>query len=286
MTSKRQLSAGERLRRILFPFLRYGFLILFAVTCIFPFFWMVSTSFKTEAQAVRMPPLLLPPSLYLGNYAKILEGGVLVASVGNSLLISLTSVIGTLISSSLAAYAFAKLRFRGSGILFGALIATMMVPGQVTLIPLYIIFSNMGWVNTYLPLIVPRVMLNGYAVFMLRQFMKGIPDSYSESAQLDGAGQVRIWAQIIVPLCKPTLVTLALFGFISAWNDFMTPLIYINDMEKFTVPLAISMFKDQYSRQWGTTMAASSITILPIVILYFFSQRFFIQGIALSGVKG
>ncbi len=277
---------GPRAKRFLANVFRYAYLIFFAALCILPFYWMILTAFKTEADAIRIPPEFFPDPVYLQSFVRLSQNKVLIRSIGNSLFICIVSLTGMLFSASLGAYAFAKIRFRGSKPVFASLIATMMIPGQVTLIPLYIIFSRIHWTNTYLPLIVPQVMLNGYAVFMLRQFMMGIPGSYSESAQLDGANHFRIYRSIVLPLCKPTLVTLALFNFIGNWNAFMTPMIYLNDVKKFTVALAINMIKEQYTIEWGLMMAASSITILPIVVLYFCAQKFFIQGIALSGLKG
>ena len=277
---------GLRAKRVLADVFRYAYLSFFAVLCIMPFYWMVLTALKTEADAIRVPPEFFPNPIYLQSFVKLSQNKVLLHSIGNSLFICIVSLTGMLFSSSLSAYAFSKMRFRGSKPVFASLIATMMIPGQVTLIPLYIIFSKIRWINTFLPLIVPQVMLNGYAVFMLRQFMLGIPSSYSESAQLDGANHFRIYRSIILPLCKPTLVTLALFNFIGNWNAFMTPMIYLNDVNKFTVALAINMIKEQYTIEWGLMMAASSITILPIAVLYFCAQKFFVQGIALSGLKG
>lgn len=273
-------------RDLIILILQYGIMLLFAFICIVPFYWMLITSVKTRLDAIKIPPNFFPWPPYWDNYKSLLERTVLGKSILNSFIISITALVGVLFSTSIAAYAFSKITFKGKSPVFGVLIATMLIPGQVTMIPLYVIFSRLGWVDTYLPLIVPQVMVNAYGVFMLRQFMAGIPDSYGESAQLDGAGHFRIYSTIILPLCKPALITLGLFNFIGNWNNFMGPLIYLNTDTKFTVPLVINMLKEQYRVDWGFLMAASTISVLPIAVLYFASQKFFIEGIALSGLKG
>ncbi len=265
---------------------KYLVMILFALVCIIPFFWMVTTSFKTDMDAIRIPPVFFPWPLVTEHYTKVLTESLLLNALKNSFLVSTTSMAGVLLSTTMAAYAFARLNFWKKNLFFGALVAMMLIPRQMMLIPLYVIFSKLGWVNTYLPIIVPQVMVNAYGVFMQRQFMSRIPKSYDESAWLDGAGYYRVYFRIILPLCTPSLVTLGLFNFINNWNDFLSPLIYLNSETKFTTPLVVSMMRDQYKMNWGLMMAASTIAILPIAALYLFSQRFFIQGIALSGMKG
>ena len=254
---------------------------------IFPFYWMLKTSFLTDSQALEMPPRLwLSFPLYFGNYREVFELAATGRAIGNSLFIAVVSTAGVLLTSSLAAFAFAKLRFPGEKKLFGLLFATMLIPSQVTLIPLYVVFSKIGWVDTHLPLIVPQIMVNAYGVFLIRQFMVSVPDSYIEAAKLDGAGYLRIYAGIMLPLCKPALVTLGMFTFVGNWNNFVGPLIYLNTEELFTLPLIINSFRSAYAVDWGLLMAGSTVAVLPLLLIYLFAQRSFIEGIAATGLKG
>ena len=162
----------------------------------------------------------------------------------------------------------------------------MLIPSQVTLIPLYVVFSKIGWIDTHLPLIVPQIMVNAYGVFLIRQFMMTVPDSYIEAAKLDGAGYLLIYSKIMLPLCKPTLVTLGMFTFVGNWNNFVGPLIYLNTEELFTLPLIINSFRSAYAVDWGLLMAGSTVAVLPLLVIYLFAQRSFIEGIAATGLKG
>lgn len=258
-----------------------------AVTMIFPFYWMLKTSFLTSGQALEMPPKLwfqLP--LYFGNYKDVFELASTARAVGNSLFIAVIATAGVLFTCSIAAFAFAKMHFPGEKKLFGIIFATMLIPSQVTLIPLYVIFSKMGWIDTHLPLIVPQVMVNAYGVFLIRQFMITIPDSYIEAVKLDGGGYFRIYSHIMLPLCKPALITLGMFTFVGNWNNFVGPLIYLNSEELFTLPLIINSFRSAYAVEWGLLMAGSTVAVVPLLIIYLFVQKSFIEGIAATGLKG
>lgn len=258
-----------------------------AITMIFPFYWMLKTSFLTDSQALEMPPKLwFSFPLYFGNYKEVFELAATGRAICNSLFIAVVSTAGVLFTSSLAAFAFAKLRFPGEKKLFGLIFATMLIPSQVTLIPLYVVFSKIGWVDTHLPLIVPQIMVNAYGVFLIRQFMVSVPDSYIEAAKLDGAGYLRIYAGIMLPLCKPALVTLGMFTFVGNWNNFVGPLIYLNTEELFTLPLIINSFRSAYAVDWGLLMAGSTVAVLPLLLIYLFAQRSVIEGIAATGLKG
>ena len=262
-------------------------LMAVAITMIFPFYWMLKTSFLTDSQALEMPPKLwFSFPLYFGNYKEVFELAATGRAICNSLFIAVVSTAGVLFTSSLAAFAFAKLRFPGEKKLFGLIFATMLIPSQVTLIPLYVVFSKIGWVDTHLPLIVPQIMVNAYGVFLIRQFMVSVPDSYIEAAKLDGAGYLRIYAGIMLPLCKPALVTLGMFTFVGNWNNFVGPLIYLNTEELFTLPLIINSFRSAYAVDWGLLMAGSTVAVLPLLLIYLFAQRSFIEGIAATGLKG
>ena len=268
-------------------FMSHLVLMAGAFTMIFPFYWMLKTSFLTDSQALEMPPRLwLSFPLYFGNYREVFALAATGRAIGNSLFIAVVSTAGVLLTSSLAAFAFAKLRFPGEKKLFGLIFATMLIPSQVTLIPLYVVFSKIGWVDTHLPLIVPQIMVNAYGVFLIRQFMVSVPDSYIEAAKLDGAGYLRIYAGIMLPLCKPALVTLGMFTFVGNWNNFVGPLIYLNTEELFTLPLIINSFRSAYAVDWGLLMAGSTVAVLPLLLIYLFAQRSFIEGIAATGLKG
>ncbi len=264
----------------------YIVLLLVLITTIVPFYWMVTTSLKMDEAIFRMPPDLLPSPATINNYQQVFDLMPMGAALVNSIKIAVIATFGTLLSSSMAAYAFAKIKFRFRNVLFFGFLATMMIPGQVTLIPLYILFSRLGWIDTHLPLMVPFMLINAYGVFLLRQFMMGIPDAYIEAARLDGASHLQIYFRIMMPLCKPALVTLGLFSFLGNWNNFLGPLIFLNTDSNFTVPLIINSFRTAYGTNWGLLMAAACVAIIPPLLLYLLAQRFFVQGVALSGLRG
>ena len=204
----------------------------------------------------------------------------------NSLTIAVTATVGNMFVSSMVAYGFAKTNFKGKSACFMIVLSTMMIPSQVTLIPLFIIFRQFGWINTYYPLIVPSLFGTAANVFMMRQYMLKIPDDFRDSGFIDGCGHFRIWLQIILPMCVPTLVSLGVLTFMGHWNNYMGPMIYISSREKMTVPLVLRTFQGNYSTQWHLLMAASCIALLPIIALYILCQRFIISGIMLGGIKG
>lgn len=260
-------------------------LIIIAITTLFPFYWMLKTAFTTDTVALQVPPELITFPLYFGNFPKVFELMPMWKATWNSVFIAVVSTVGVLTTCSMAGFAFAKIRFKGSKVIFGVLLATMLIPSQVTLIPLFMVFSSMHWVDTHLPLIVPQIMINAYGIFLLKQFMMGIPDSYIEAAKIDGARYGYIYAKIMLPLCKPSLVTLGLFTFVGNWNNFLGPLIFLSDERKFTLPLIINSFRTIYLVNWGLLMAAATVSIIPILIIYLFAQKSFVNGIALTGLK-
>lgn len=264
----------------------YAILLLVLITTVVPFYWMVTTSLKIDEAIFKMPPDLLPTPPTIANYQQVFDLMPMSVALINSIKISVIATFGTLLSSSMAAYAFAKIKFRFRNVLFFGFLSTMMIPGQITMIPLYILFSKIGWIDTHLPLMVPFMLLNAYGVFLLRQFIVGIPDAYLEAARLDGASHLQIYFRIVLPLCKPALVTLGLFSFLGNWNNFLGPLIFLNTDSNFTVPLIINSFRTAYGTTWGLLMAAACVAIIPPLVLYLLAQRFFIQGVALSGLKG
>lgn len=280
-------SVGRTRKRIPYAkIISYILLILAAITTVFPFYWMVTSALKPAADILKVPPDIVPTRITFGNFNRFLTYANVPRAFANTLFISLCVVIGTLFTSSMAAYGFAKIQFSFRKQIYGVFLATLMIPGQLTLVPLYMIFSKLAWQDTYLPLILPTVMINAYGIFLIRSFMESIPDSYIESAYIDGANPFVCYAKVVLPLCKPVLVTLGLFAFIGAWNDFMGALIYIDSTEKFTITLVLKAFRGRTNLKWGEIMAGSTVAVIPIILFYLFSQRFFIEGIALTGIKG
>ncbi|WP_255953886.1 carbohydrate ABC transporter permease [Streptomyces odontomachi] len=257
---------------------------------LYPLAWLLATSLK-PADEVLTSLKLLPSHLQWSNYTTALDGvsGVSVPRLlGNSLLISLGCVLGNVLSCSLAAYAFARLRFRMRGVMFGFMVATMMLPHHAVLIPQYIIFNKMGLVNTYWPLVLPKFLAtDAFFVFLIVQFMRGLPRELEESARIDGCGPFRVFWSVVLPLTRPALITTAIFTFIWSWNDFFTQLIYLFDPEKFTLTLALRSFVDQSSTSaYGPMFAMSVLSLLPIVLFFFAFQRYLVEGMATSGLKG
>lgn len=264
----------------------YLLLIIGAVLFIMPFLWMLSTSLKENAGLFDIPPKWIPYPPKWSNYPEALKAFPFMRYTFNTLFITVVAIVGCLISSSIVAYSFARLRWPGRDIWFLILLATMMLPGQVTMIPVFVLYKKLGWVNTFAPLTVPYFFGGAFYIFFLRQFFKTIPMELSEAAKIDGCSELRIFWQIVMPLCKPALVTVAIFTFMGTWNDFLGPLIYLNDDEKFTLALGLRSFQMQHGTRWNLLMAASIVVALPTIILFFICQRYFIEGITLTGIKG
>ena len=226
------------------------------------------------------------PYLNGANYSDALKSFQFFHYLKNTLVISVIAVVGTALSSSLVAYGWACVNWRGREVLFWVMLATMMLPGQVTMIPLFMTFKKLGWVNTILPLTVPTFLGNAFFIFLLRQFYRSVPQDLMEAARLDGCSDLGIWARIMLPLSKPALAVVALFTFIATWNDFLGPLIYLTDDSKYTLSIGLAMMQGQYQSDWGQMMAVSLLMTVPIIVLFFFTQRLFIQGVKLSGIKG
>ncbi|MHB9035527.1 MAG: carbohydrate ABC transporter permease [Armatimonadota bacterium] len=226
------------------------------------------------------------PGLEWRNYSRGLTFIPFFQELKNTLIISLFSVLGTIISCSLVAYGLSKIDWKGKNTLFIIILSTMMLPAQVTMIPVFAIFVKLGWIDTFLPLIVPSFLGNAFFIFLLRQFFLGIPKELSEAARLDGCSEFDIYRKVIMPLSKPALATVGLFTFMAAWNDFMGPLIYLVNESKYTLSLGLAMFTGQYGNEYGMLMAVSTVVTIPIVVMFFFTQRTFIQGMTMSGIKG
>ncbi len=280
-------TAVYRIKSGLTEGMKYGVLIFFSLFFILPWVWMLSTSLKNPQELVLWPPIWIPDPIRWDNYAQAFKQAALGRYIINTLSIALPSVAGAVVSNALVAYGFSRVKWPGRDAVFGIVLATLILPGFVTFIPLYIIFSRLHWINTYLPLIVPVFLANPFYIFLLRQFFMGLPVELSDAARVDGASELETFWKIILPLAKPALAVVALFQFIGSWNDYFGPLIYINDTELFTVTLGIANMRGTYGfMNYAWIMAATVITVLPIVILFFFAQRTFIEGIALTGIKG
>ncbi len=259
-----------------------------AVIVFIPFAWMISTSLKPPHQIKVFPPIWIPNPIVWSNYVTAVTIFPIPfwIFVYNSLYLSLLTTVGTVLSNAVVAFAFARLRFPGNHVLFLVVLSTMMLPGQVTMIPLFILFSKLGWVNTYKPLIVPAFFGSAYFIFLLRQFFATIPRELDDAARIDGCGVLGLLFRIMLPLAKPALGITAIFSFSWAWNDFLGPLIYLSKMETFPLAIAFSYLRATYRVLWAELMVVSFIAMLPPVILFFIAQRSYIQGIVITGVKG
>ena len=266
---------------------RLIFLVVFSVVMAMPFLWMLSTSLKAEYQVLLYPPRWIPSPIQWQNYGDVFVKAPFVVWFGNTLLITGVSLVGTLFTASLVAYGFSRIQFWGRNFLFILLLSTMMLPDVVTLIPTFILFSRLGWVDTFLPLIVP-FFFGGtpFYIFLIRQYLTTIPFDLEEAAFIDGASTFTVFWRIILPLAKPVLGTVGLFSFLSNWNDFMRPMIYLNSPEKKTLAVGLRYFQSQWGTEWALMMAAATIMIVPVLIVFFFTQRYFVKGIALSGLGG
>lgn len=261
-------------------------LVALSAAFMIPLYWLVSSSLKTDAQVHAWPPVWIPSPVTLENYRTGLQMIDFPRMLGNTLVIAVLSVVGTVLSSSLVAYGLTAMRWRGRDALFYILLATMMLPGQVTMVPLFVLFAKMGWVDTFLPLTAPHFFGGAFAIFLMRQFFLGIPRDLSEAARIDGCGPWGVYQRIVMPLSKPVLATVALFTFLGAWNDYLGPLIYLSSAENYTLSLGLASFNSQYGSFPGQLMAVTTVMTLPILVLFFLTQRTFIQGMTTSGIKG
>ena len=259
----------------------------------FPLFWTLMSSLKTAADMSSFPPVIVPPVPQWGNYLRVLvvERLPVVTWFGNSLWLTVLSTVGSVITASLVAYSFARFEYRGRNLLFTITLATLMLPTEVTLIPQFVLFYKLGWINTLLPLWVPAWFGGGgFAIFLMRQFFMTLPRDLDEAALIDGAGYLRIFWSILLPLCKPVVATLAIITIIGTWGDFLGPVIYLNSPEKFTISVGLQFFKNTPDvggePLQHILMAACVLSMIPIIIVFFLGQRYFVQGIVMSGIKG
>ncbi|MGQ7312988.1 carbohydrate ABC transporter permease [Microbacterium arabinogalactanolyticum] len=262
-------------------------MLLGALTMVLPFLWMLSTSLKQSKLVFEFPPKWIPDPPDFANYAEVWDVAPLATGLMNSAIVTITVVLVGTLSSTMAAFAFAKLDFPHKRLLFVALLATMMVPGVVLIIPQFLAFAELGWIDTLLPLIVPAMLGNITMIFFLRQYMFGLSDELMDAAKLDGAGFLRIYWSIFLPLCKPAIAANVIIVFMGTWNDYMGPLIFTNSPENSTVQLVIASLSSYYAEQtdFPIVMAASIIAVLPVVLLFAGAQRYFVDSFAISGIK-
>lgn len=280
---------GAKRRRALSTLLWECVLALCSILFLLPFVWMVKTAFMTPRQIVAYPPQWIPNPFTVRSFQEGLAVSGFDRYFANTAFITVMTIAGTLLSSSMVAFGFARLKARGKGLLFTTLLATMMIPSTVTLIPMFVLYSNLKWVDTYLPLILPAFLGGGaFNIFLLRQFFASIPKELAESAMIDGSSWPGIFARIYLPNAKPSLLVVTMFTFVGAWNDYFAPMIYLVNPKKFTLAIGLNTFKSQYggAQDLGPLMAMSLLTVLPVLALYLFCQKYFVQGVVTSGVKG
>nr|WP_160719772.1 carbohydrate ABC transporter permease [Bacillus sp. USDA818B3_A] len=265
------------------------FLVLFigSVVLLTPLWWMISTSLKSPQEIMQYPPSFFPKEFHFSNYIEAWKTGDFPRWSLNTLLIAAMSTIGNVFVNAFIAYGFAKVRFKGRNVLFVLVLSTMLIPGFVTMVPQYVLFSKLGWVNTYLPLVVPAFLGSAFNIFLIRQFMLTIPNGIIEAAIMDGASHFRIWWSIAMPLVKPALITVAIFSFTGSWNDLLGPLLYLSDENLYTLQLGLQTFKGSVQTQWNYLMAMSVMVMIPTILIFFLFQRYFIKGANISaGMKG
>ncbi|MBX3014828.1 MAG: carbohydrate ABC transporter permease [Caldilineaceae bacterium] len=248
--------------------------------------FMVSTSLKAMRQISRFPPEWIPEPIIWGNYPDVFLYAPMHRYLLNTLIIVLPTVIGAVFTSSLAAYAFARLRAPGKHALFMLVLATLMLPSVVTLVPTYVLFAKLGWIGTFLPLTLPPLAGSAFTIFLLRQFFMSLPRELEDAALIDGCSRFRIYWSIVMPLSKPVLATVTIFAFMGAWNDYLGPLIYLGNQSQYTLSLGLQAFVQYHRAEWGMLMAASTMMVLPVILIFFFAQQNFVQGITLTGIKG
>jgi len=276
------MSGQDRWRRWLVLALLWGVAILFLI----PLLWMLSSSLKPTYQIFETPPRWIPNPPRWENYSAALTTLPFARYIRNTAVITLITIVGHLLSCTLIAYAFARLRAPGRDTLFVVMLATMMLPYPVTMTPLYVIFNRLGWINTILPLTAPAFFGSAFYIFLMRQFFMTIPRDFEDAARIDGANTLQIIGRIMAPMAMPALATVTIFTFQATWNDFLAPLIYLQRPELYTVTLGLQFFRSTYTTNWAYLMAASLVTTLPVIVVFFAAQRYFIEGITLTGVKG
>jgi multiple sugar transport system permease protein len=277
---------AERVGRFFWRGAIYVVTVVLAVIFTFPFFWMVSSSVKPAYEMMAMPPKWIPSEIVFDSYVRPFTNLPFLLFYRNTIVVTLLGMLGVLLSSSVVAFAFARMRWPGRDKFFVLMLATLMVPNHVTLIPTYVFYAKLDWINTFLPLLVPEWTGSPFIIFLMRQYMMTIPLEMDDAARIDGCGWFRLYSRIIVPLSWPVIGVAAIYSFTYHWNAFERPLIYLNRLELFTVPLGLAVLKGRYSTEFGSMMAMATVSVIPVLIVFFAAQRYFIQGLVVSGVKG
>jgi len=284
MMRMRSAECGMRRKRA--SAIGYMLLLIGSGIVMIPFFWLVSTSLKDPANIFLDPPQWIPDPVRWDNYVKAFSVMPFPAYLLNTVKITLACLVLQVMSCSIVAFGFARMRFPGRNVLFIVLLSTMMLPAQVTMVPVFKIWSALGFYDTFIPLILPAAFGSACFIFLLRQYFMSIPMEMDEAARIDGAGTFQVWWKVLLPQTKPALAAVAIYSFMAHWNDFMGPLIYLSDPGKRTLALALWAFQGQYVTDWHLLMAASTVVMLPLLVLFFAAQKYFIQGVVISGVKG
>lgn len=276
------------LRKKVIPILRHAALILMTVIFLVPLYWMVISSLKENNMVFSNPIVWFPNPIRLQNYPDAFNypGFPFLKFLRNSIFYAGGVTIGTVISCSLAGYSFARLRFPGRDLIFTLTLGSMMIPGIVTFIPVFIIFKQFGWLGSYKPLIIPAFFGNAFFIFMMRQFFAAMPEELADAARVDGAGEFMIFWRIMLPLVRPALIVMAVFTFLWTWHEFFGPLIYLSQQDQYPLSLGLYAFRSRRTTEWALTMAGAMLSTFPLVILFFFAQRYFLEGIKMTGLKG
>ena len=275
-----------KIKRIISRTLVHIILIAIGLFFLLPFFWMLSTAVKPDELLYLTPPVWLPSPMHWDNFQKASEYIPFFSYMGNSFSVAVLDVIGTIIACPLVAYGLSRLEWKGRDLLFFVTIAVMMIPTEVTMIPTFILFSELNLVGTYVPMFIQSFFGRPFMIFLLRQFFMNLPRDLEDAARIDGASEIKIYGRIILPLVVPGILTVGLFRFMNSWNDFIGPLLYLNKESMYTLPIGLQMFTTQYKTEWQMLMAASLMTTLPVICIYFLVQKRFIEGITFSGIKG
>jgi multiple sugar transport system permease protein len=294
MTAQKSISTSHvkqkrtSLRKLVAGMLRHTALIIVTVVFLLPFYWMMISSFKENNMVFSNPIVWFPNPIRWQNFTEAFNypGFPFLKFLWNSTYYAGGVTIGTIFSCSLAGYAFARLRFPGRDLLFTLTLGSLMIPGIVTFIPIFLFFKELGWLGSYKPLIVPAFFGNAFFIFMMRQFFSAMPEELADAARVDGAGEFMIFWRIMLPLVRPALIVMAVFTFLWTWHEFFGPLIYLNQQDQYPLSLGLYAFRARRTTEWGLMMAGSMLTTFPLMILFFFAQRYFLEGIKMTGLKG
>jgi multiple sugar transport system permease protein len=279
-----QMPEGMAKARAIGMALTYLGLIAFGALAVFPLFWIVTVSLQAAGGATLGIQLPIPP--HWSSYTEALTVLPLLTFFRNSAIITVTSLIGSVLSTTIVGFSLARLRWPGRDVMFSLVVATLMLPSVVTLVPTFIMFKYLGWLNTFLPLIVPQWAGSAFFVFLMRQYMRGLPPEMDEAARVDGASNFGIFWRVVLPLCGPPIAAIAIFSFLNNWSDFLSPSIYLSSIENYTLSLGLFMYQGRYGNQWNLVMAASMFIVVPVLLIFIFAQRYFIRGIQLTGLAG